>query len=307
MKYTIVPFSEQNIAHFPVLYRAVYGKEIALEHVTRKFDTKYLIDGFFGFFAYDGSKPIAFYGAIPVQMCYKNKTEIAAQSVNTMTHPDYRGKGLFIKLAKMTYEKMAEAGIRFVWGFPNQHSEPTFLNKLDWEYQHRLEGYVIKIQRNYIRRVLNKIPSLKTEYIDNAEKLFLPYKTENASRPIATEAVTVFHTKEYYDYKSFSGNFAIQIEGCCFFINLKNGCWIGSASATDEAEFRQSFQKFKKLCQKARISEIMIQTSPGTILSDLMKSEKTFQFESWIAGYKNFNSNFPLEKLQFSLGDADVF
>lgn len=308
MEYTIAPFSKQNIADFPRLYKAVYGKHIALDDVVKKFDTSYLIAGYFGYFAYDGSKAIAFYAAIPVRMCYKNETELAAQSVNTMTHPDYSGKGLFTKLAQMTYDKLAEAGIRFVWGFPNQNSEPGFLSKLGWEYQHRLEGYSVKIPVSFINTTFSKIPLLKNFYANRNAKFFSKYRTDNLLRPqISNDFVTVCRDKDYYDYKSFYGNFVIQIDNCLFWLNLEHGCWIGDVAVNDEAELRRSFQKLKLLCRKSGIPEIMTQTSPEGALSDLMINENSSCFESWIAGYKNFNSNFPLEKLHFTLGDADIF
>ncbi|HRH65834.1 MAG TPA: GNAT family N-acetyltransferase [Bacteroidia bacterium] len=51
-------------------------------------------------------------------------------SVNTLTHPDYRGKGLFPKLAEMTYENAVISGIAFTAGFPNPISSPVFAGKL---------------------------------------------------------------------------------------------------------------------------------------------------------------------------------
>ena len=49
-----------------------------------------------------------------------------------MTHPDYRGLGLFVTLAEKTYNAMAEAGSALVWGFPNANSHRGFVRDLQW-------------------------------------------------------------------------------------------------------------------------------------------------------------------------------
>lgn len=51
-------------------------------------------------------------------------------SLNTATHNDHRGKGLFTQLAEKTYEAAAAEGYRFVIGVANQNSVHGFLKKL---------------------------------------------------------------------------------------------------------------------------------------------------------------------------------
>ena len=66
-------------------------------------------------------------------------------SGTTMTHPEYRGRGLFVDLARSTYVRMAEQGLDYVWGFPNTNSHRGFIERLDWFDIHEvptLEGPV---------------------------------------------------------------------------------------------------------------------------------------------------------------------
>lgn len=49
-----------------------------------------------------------------------------------MTHPDYRGRGLFPILARRTYSRMVELGMAMVWGFPNALSHRGFIRDLSW-------------------------------------------------------------------------------------------------------------------------------------------------------------------------------
>ena len=44
--------------------------------------------------------------------------------MDTMTHPDYQGQGVFTKLAKACYDITAIDGYRVLYGFPNPYSYP---------------------------------------------------------------------------------------------------------------------------------------------------------------------------------------
>ena len=54
-------------------------------------------------------------------------------SGTTMTHPDYRGRGLFPILAKNTYARMVKKSMAMVWGFPNTLSHRGFVKDLGWK------------------------------------------------------------------------------------------------------------------------------------------------------------------------------
>lgn len=82
------------------------------------------------FNAYDGDKMVAHYACIPVSMNFEGKIISGIHSMATVTHPDYRGKGLFTKLAAMTYECAKKEGFEFVTGVANANSTPGFIKKL---------------------------------------------------------------------------------------------------------------------------------------------------------------------------------
>jgi GNAT superfamily N-acetyltransferase len=72
------------------------------------------------------------YAVVPIWIKVGRQTCVGAQSLDTMTHPDYRRRGLFETLAKEVYRDAAGVGINIVYGFPNSMSAPGFINKLDW-------------------------------------------------------------------------------------------------------------------------------------------------------------------------------
>lgn len=76
--------------------------------------------------------PVASYSAFPVDLISDGKTFRTAMSMTTMTHPHWRGKGLFQMLAAELYSQAEALQIAAVWGFPNASSHPTFNDKLCW-------------------------------------------------------------------------------------------------------------------------------------------------------------------------------
>jgi len=56
----------------------------------------------------------------------------SAQSMTTMTHADYRNRGVFTELARDLYARMRARGVTWVWGFPNTQSHYGFRTKLGW-------------------------------------------------------------------------------------------------------------------------------------------------------------------------------
>lgn len=82
--------------------------------------------------AYAGGKLAAHYAIIPRRYRLGAETFSAALSVNTATHPDHQGKGLFTRLATETYEIAKAQGVQFVVGAANANSVGGFLRKLEF-------------------------------------------------------------------------------------------------------------------------------------------------------------------------------
>jgi len=83
--------------------------------------------------AWDGDTLAAHYAASPVVVSLVGKPVLTALSMTTMTHPDYRGRGLFTTLANRLYARMAQEGYLMVWGFPNDMSNRGFVRDLAWK------------------------------------------------------------------------------------------------------------------------------------------------------------------------------
>lgn len=61
----------------------------------------------------------------------------AVRAVDTATHPDFQGKGIFKKLTLQQVESCRQQGVLFVFNTPNQQSRPGYL-KMGWIAQGRM-------------------------------------------------------------------------------------------------------------------------------------------------------------------------
>lgn len=82
---------------------------------------------------------VAHYACIPIKMNIENMVVSGLLDMATVTHPDHRGKGLFIKLAKTTYDQAKKQGFRFVIGVANANSFPGYMKYFNFTFISQLE------------------------------------------------------------------------------------------------------------------------------------------------------------------------
>jgi hypothetical protein len=310
MEYRFEPLSGENISDLKIIYKAVFGNDYSVADIMRKFDTDYLGVKYFGHIAYFDNKPVAFHGAIPVQMRYNDGLELAAQYGDAMTLKNHTGKGLFTILGGLTDRQLQEAGIKFVWGFPNQNSEYGYLNNLKWNYVERMKGFKIKISHFPIEKIAQKSKLTSSLFRKKAASAFEKFRINEAlpgSVFMNGDVASTDRSNAYYSYKSFAGNFMIEIEETQFWIKIKNGLLIGDVAISSVEKFDKALNRLKQLASVNGIDSIVFQASPDTPLARLMETRADQRFDSWIVGFKNFSSGFPLEKLKFTFGDLDTF
>jgi hypothetical protein len=83
--------------------------------------------------AIDNEKIVGQYIVIPIQYRHKGNIITGTLSLNTLTHPEYQGMGLFTKMAENTYEICRKHKVSFTVGFPNPLSFGGFIKKLNFK------------------------------------------------------------------------------------------------------------------------------------------------------------------------------
>ena len=86
-----------------------------------------------GMNAWSGDKLVGHYVIVPISAQYNGSQTRAALSLNTAVHPDFRGQGLFKKLAERTYDSAAHLKVDHVVGVANANSTPGFIRSLGFQ------------------------------------------------------------------------------------------------------------------------------------------------------------------------------
>lgn len=141
MIYSEVNTDSASLLRYEALFSNCFPK-------SGKFDTRVLRwlyaenpDGpVIGFDAFDGDILAAHYVCIPAIVRLHGKPEKVLLSLNTATDPTYQGKGLFTKLAEMTYQAAADRSFAGAYGVANANSTPGFIRKLGFQLVQPLDA-----------------------------------------------------------------------------------------------------------------------------------------------------------------------
>lgn len=131
----------EQIAAYSDLLTTVFGRQA-------KFDTEALawryghnpMGSVVGVDAWAGETLCAHYVTSPMDAHVEGRPLRGLVSLNTATHPDSRGRGLFIQLALETYVRAAAARYDFVIGVANANSTPGFVRHLGFQLVRPLEA-----------------------------------------------------------------------------------------------------------------------------------------------------------------------
>lgn len=120
-----------SLRHYAALFKTCFPAATHLgEDYLRWLYAENPAGGVVGMDAWDEGRLAAHYVCVPAAAKLLGHDCRVLLSLNTATHPDYQGKGLFTRLADMTYAAGAELGFAAVYGVANANSTPGFLRKL---------------------------------------------------------------------------------------------------------------------------------------------------------------------------------
>ncbi len=82
----------------------------------------------------------------------------AVRAVDTVTHPDWQGRGVFTRLTRALLDEVATAGVELVFNTPNDKSRPGYL-KLGWHDLGRLTVWGRPLRPRVISRAHDALPA----------------------------------------------------------------------------------------------------------------------------------------------------
>jgi hypothetical protein len=116
----IRPWHQGDELELTQLFQRAFGRAISVDHWSWKlrselhaFDNVWL--------AVNEDKPIFQYAGIPIRFNLANRQVQAVVSVDTMTAPEFRRRGLLTLVAQKAYSTWREAEVAFVIGLPNEN------------------------------------------------------------------------------------------------------------------------------------------------------------------------------------------
>lgn len=304
--YSIERLSDQNLGDFQTLHQQVFGKSVYRGALIAKYNTRFTGAQFIGYLARtEDGVPVAFYGVIPCYFRFNGEVLLAAQSADTMTHPNHQRRGLFMRLAKETYRLAGESGIQLIFGFPNQNSLPGFVN-LGWQFLPS-PMKLFRIPANpvpYFKFILRVRPALRM-YSRLLEWL---YPVEGGRKiTFADHHDGVLKDDTFIEYKRYSDSQFIQVENVVVWIKPGSLLKVGYADLKGKEQIDQFVSKLKTIAFWSGSSHVTFITSENTRLCKTLVMHATPEDGFRIGYYSLTGQKWDLSGAQFEYCDIDIF
>jgi GNAT superfamily N-acetyltransferase len=312
--YRFTRISEANLADLHFLMRSAYSVALSKDQLRDKFATRAQGAEYVGFLAHHEATgaPAAFYGVFPVRVRLGAEEILAAQSGDTVTHPDHRGKGLFVKLAKLTFALATESGIKFVFGYPNANSYPGFVNKLGWQHPFNMKVWNYYLPTFPLSLVGRRFPVLSD--LQQRMLIFLMKKVFDFRTPYDfvdeikefENAPGVIHDRAFAEYKLKRG-FLLQHKSAMFWMKFDGDLCFGAI--TDRSggkDLRSGIRRIAFLSMLTGIFRLKSYFSPKSELAKQLSGMGVMR-ESLAYGFVAFNSNIDPASLETVYLDYDTF
>lgn len=264
-EYTLKRVCEELLPDIQFLYRSCFGLKVSLPELKAKYGTSSFGAQYIGYIAYDTKqKPAAHYSVFPIQVNHYGKIILAAQSGDTMTHPEHQKKGLFVALGKKTYDLAAQEGIEFVYGFPSPNSHQGLI-RLGWEFYGRMQDVFITVSTLPLSGIVKTYPIFKPLY--KIYSLFIlktyPGNFEVFDKPYS---FSVAKNQAFANYKSNQNTKVINIDGV--WVCLKSDGWlmVGDFTSENIQEREHFLKKIKQLAFLLGCRKIVFSASENSPL-----------------------------------------
>ncbi len=304
--------SKNNLPLLVKLYKDCFHLKVNNSYLDKKYNTQAFGASFIGFLAIDKKtqETAGYYGVFPILCRKEGKNMLAAQSGDTMTHPKHQAKGLFTKLAILTYELAKSEGVRFVFGFPNKNSYPGFIKKLNWVHYGDINNYNLKTGSLPFDKLAKKISlfgNLYKKFIDMKLNKFLteeliPNSIEFQNRNFGF----VVHDHKFYDYKTYFKIYRVKIIGINCVLKIDGRLWLGDMEYCNREKYFEVIGALQLLAKSLGCSSIHISVYNGLYFDALLKEKYKMETSNPV-GALNLFSDVDSNKFAYQAIDFDTY
>lgn len=313
LKFHIVRNQKSHYPSILKLYHETSGYQKNLNFVERKYDTAIYGKSDIGFLAYDNKQIASYYGVFPIKMRYKNVEYLAAQSGDTLTHPNYQKKGLFTHLAKETYLLAQKENIQFVFGFPNKNSLPGFQKKLNWVCHHKMQEITIAVNTIPLAELVSKKNILNEIYLSWVNKIISKYRVNPNQVPLdgfntQDKYLSVKKDVDFFMYKKYSSASLISKNNFLIYLKVETHLIIGDVAFFEIEKLPEFISTIKQMARLLFAYKIKFYLSSNHWLFQYLKEKYTPIDNNYIGFcFINQNMTFPVDDALFCAADFDTF
>ncbi|GHA53375.1 GNAT family N-acetyltransferase [Pontibacter akesuensis] len=271
--------------------------------------------------AFDEDKLIGLRAFMRWQWAYKEHVLPAFRAVDTATHPDYRGKGIFSKLTKALIEELKRTESScFIYNTPNSQSKPGYL-KMGWSVLGK-PAVMGSVAFAFSANAEQKFIAFQNE-LQQVDFLTLPFKPATSNGQVHTNHSLLYYKWRYQSIPEIPyGSFIYKYSGktLMLFFHLKNRGKFHELRICDELwsdglpEKKVALQAYHKLAGK--LGTPVISFIPGQELSVWQQlayrafSLKKYAPEITVREVNNAEliaSVQNIDNWSFNLGDLELF
>lgn len=308
-EYTFERLSRENLSGLDELYTAVYGRRPAAGYFQKKYDTGYTGAAWLGYIAFNRENVIvAYYGVMPCLIRYSGTTILSAQSGDTMTHPGFRYKGMFVELSQITFALCAREGVRLLFGFPNQNSYHGAITKLGWKQTETMECFIVPVRTLPLATLANRFPSLRGLYRRYSRLIIRGKEVKEREMPnsVLLDGYNgLLRSQRYMQYRMYSDNRVMRIGGAIVWLKMDHDLVVGDV-VLDGADFDVVLASLGRIAGLLGLRRILFQSCPGTSLHRMLAGRFPGT-ASFPVLFQDLGSGLSPETIKFTFADIDIF
>jgi hypothetical protein len=312
--FRIEKLNQERVKDLVYLTTEIYTIQIDEESISKKHLNCHGENKFLGFLAYDldSGEPAAYYGVFPGFLSYKEKIHLVAQSGDTMTNPKFQKQGLFVHLAKITFEYCKKIGIEIITGLPNNNSYHGFIRYLNFDQFSTFKNLTFHENKYELTRVFkasNVLRKIHLSYAKGIINLFSKNgeKPKNSNR-FNKDLAYMVHDEEFYKLKLHPNNKFIRIKGVNVWIRLEqNNISIADIGQSSPDQIKKIIKRLKIILLLSGYRFLNFGATPNSELHSRLASFAKYQSQGYTFIALILKSEIELNQIALLNSDADVF